>query len=101
MIPQGPMNELAADDLFSLEAWAKNILGLAIVVGLLCLTIGLICWSLKKYLKSLSIAPRRIDPDNQQTTYAKKLDEVVHTQAGLINKVPTTSDTNQNDFKFF
>ena len=45
------MNELASvDEPFSADAWAKNILGLAIVLGLLITTVGIILWSMCGYM---------------------------------------------------
>ena len=44
-------NELASvDELFSADAWAENILGLAVVLGLLITTVGAITWSMCGYI---------------------------------------------------
>ena len=50
----GPTNELGSvEDLFSLDMWAKNLLGLVVVLFLLGSTCVIICWSLCGYLRSL------------------------------------------------
>ena len=84
------MNELAPADLFDLEQWANNMLGLCIVASLLCVSIVLVAWSLRTYFRSLRIDGRQIFPmDHPKATknnYNETFDVIVNTETSLSTR---------------
>lgn len=71
----GPSNELASvDELFSLSAWADNILGLVLVLSILFLAVALVLYSFCAHLRGLQKHGRVVKADLISTSaYAMQL----------------------------
>eukprot|EP01052_Picozoa_sp_SAG31_P044879 SAG31_NODE_7988_length_1546_cov_4.508815_1_plen_256_part_10 len=72
----GPANELASvDEVFSLAAWADNILGLVMVLSIFVCVVVTVMYSFCKHIRNLRETKERV-VDRQtvlSTTYAKRL----------------------------
>jgi hypothetical protein len=84
------MNELGSvDDLFSLDQWAKNLLGLIVVLVLLGLTLGMTAWSFGAYVRSLRLGGRAVPVDDvvATTVYARSLLASSYKRAACLGKI--------------
>ena len=84
------MNELGSvDDLFSLDQWAKNLLGLIVVLMLLGLTLGMTAWSFGAYVRSLRLDGRAVSVDGVMATtvYARSLVASSYKRAACPRKI--------------
>jgi hypothetical protein len=84
------MNELGSvDELFSLDKWAKNLLGLIVVLVLLGLTLGMTAWSFGAYIRSLRLDGRAVPVDGvvATTVYARSLLASSYKRAACLRKI--------------
>ena len=84
------MNELGSvDDLFSLDQWAKNLLGLIVVLVLLGLTLGMTAWSFGAYVRSLRRDGHEVPVhgDVAATVYARSLLASSYKRAACLRKI--------------
>jgi alpha-tubulin suppressor-like RCC1 family protein len=93
-----PNSLSSVDDLFSLDLWAKNLVGLVAVLCLLAITVGIIVWSLCAYIRSVRMKGRAVSIEDQVTTthYAASLVAISYTRARrctiYMHKLRTQSD---------
>ena len=85
-----PTNELGSiDDVFSLDAWLKNVLGLAVVLVLLGLTLGITTWSFCAYVRLLRRDGREVPVEGAVVTtlYARSLLAASYKRAACVRKI--------------
>jgi hypothetical protein len=85
-----PMNSLASlDELFSTDAWARNILGLVIVLGLFLTTILTIAWSMCSYISHFRRVGKEISTEQYATSsrYATSLTATTYKRTSSLRHV--------------
>ena len=77
------------DDVFSLDTWAKNLLGLIVVLVLLGLTLGFTAWSFGAYVRTLRHDGHavRVEGIAVGTAYARSLLSASYNRTVYLRKV--------------